>query len=78
MAQIKEETDRELLEVKIDRAAKYKFLGAALILLRNMEKRQLRQKLKAMFTKWKYNQSVNKVSSQRDLTFINADRCYRI
>jgi hypothetical protein len=78
LAQIKEETDRELLEVKIDRAAKYKFLGAALILLRNMEKRQLRQKLKAMFTKWKYNQSVNKVSSQRDLTFINADRCYRI
>lgn len=78
MAQIKEETDRELLEVKIDRAAKYKFLGAALILLRNMEKRQLRQKLKAMFTKWKYNQNVNKVSCQRDLTFINADRCYRI
>jgi hypothetical protein len=78
LAQIKEETDRELLEVKIDRAAKYKFLGAALILLRNMEKRQLRQKLKAMFTKWKYNQSVNKVSCQRDLTFINADRCYRI
>jgi len=38
LVQIKEETDRELLEVKIDRAAKYKFLGAALILLRNMEK----------------------------------------
>lgn len=60
--QIKEVTDRELLEVKVDRAAKYKFLGAALILLRSMEKRQLRLKMRAMFTRWKYNQRVSKVS----------------
>lgn len=38
--EIKEETDRELIDVKIDRNAKYKFLGAALILIKGMNRRQ--------------------------------------
>jgi hypothetical protein len=33
LVEIKEETDRELIDIKIDRNAKYKFLAAALILI---------------------------------------------
>lgn len=40
LVEIKEETDRELIDVKIDRNAKYKFLGAALILIKGMNRRQ--------------------------------------
>ena len=74
--QIKEVTDRELLEVKVDRAAKYKFLGAALILLRSMEKRQLRLKMRAMFTRWKYNQRVSKVSKTPTKTLQIAESAF--
>ena len=62
LVEIKEQTDQELYDVKLDRATKYKFLGAALILLRGMEKRQRGQKLRNLFAKWKYNQTVSKVS----------------
>lgn len=38
LLELKEEADRELYEVKLDRTAKYKYLGAALILLKGMER----------------------------------------
>lgn len=60
---IKEETDKELMEVKIDRVAKYKFLGAALILIKNMERRHGRMRVRQMFSKWRYSHNLNKVSN---------------
>lgn len=62
MVAIKEETDKELIEIKIDRVAKYKFLGAALILIKNMERRHSRMKTRQMFSKWKYSHNISKVS----------------
>jgi len=62
MVAIKEETDKELIEIKIDRVAKYKFLGAALILIKNMERRHNRMKTRQMFSKWKYSHNISKVS----------------
>lgn len=50
------------MEVKMDRVAKYKFLGAALVLMRSMERRQLKVKARTLFSKWKYSHNVNKVS----------------
>lgn len=62
LVEIKEETDRELIDVKIDRNAKYKFLGAALILIKGMNRRQKVMKVRMMFDRWKYNQNISNIA----------------
>jgi len=53
---------QELQSVNLDRSAKYKFLGAAIILLQSMEKVQKRKNMKEMFNRWRFNQSVGKIA----------------
>jgi len=53
-----------LASVNLDRTAKYKFLGASLIILNNMERIQKRNAQRDAFSKWRYSQSVNKIAEK--------------
>ena len=44
----------EVSRLQQDRVDKFKFCGAALVLLRHMLKQQSNKKLKESFTKWKF------------------------
>ena len=60
----------ELQNVNLDRSAKYKFLGASIILLQGMEKAQKHAAMKQMFNRWRYNQSIGKVSLKKDTNLV--------
>ena len=60
----KEDMEKNYNQMNIDRTAKYKFLGAALILMNNMERVSRRTKLKSALKTWKYNQSVQKIAEK--------------
>lgn len=62
--QEREELKENLASVNLDRTAKYKFLGASLIILNNMERIQKRTMIKESFNKWRYSQSVGKIAEK--------------
>ena len=55
IVQEREELKENLATVNLDRTAKYKFLGASLIILQNMEKIQKRTMIKESFNKWRFS-----------------------
>ena len=60
----KNEIQDNLNDVNVDRAAKYKFLGASLILLNGMERIQRRTQLSSALKTWKYNASIQKIAEK--------------
>ena len=62
--QEREELKENLASVNLDRTAKYKFLGASLIILQNMEKLQKRTQQKEAFNKWRFSQSVSRIAEK--------------
>ena len=64
IVQERDELKDNLAGVNLDRTAKYKFLGASLIILNNMEKIQKRTMAKEAFNKWRFSQSVGKIAEK--------------
>ena len=55
LAREREELKEDLARVNIDRTAKYKFLGAALMLANNLERANKRNQKQIAFNRWRVN-----------------------
>ena len=64
IVQEREELKENLQTVNLDRTAKYKFLGASLIILNHMERISKRWQRQDAFNKWRYGQSVRKIAEK--------------
>jgi len=64
IAQERNELKEHLASVNLDRTAKYKFLGAALIIMSQVERIQKRNQARWAFEKWRHRQSVGKIAEK--------------
>lgn len=53
-----------MASVNLDRTAKYKFLGASLIILSSVERIQRRTQAQEAFNKWRFSHSVGKIAEK--------------
>ena len=60
----RDELKDNLASVNLDRTAKYKFLGASLVILASMERVQKRMQVTDAFNKWRYGQSIGKIAEK--------------